>query len=230
MHTQLMNPQPFMKRQASASRPKDWTWGYARREIRRLREQLALARHEATHDPLTGLANRAGLSEYIGQYGKAAVALLDLDAFKPINDRFGHQVGDAVLIEVASRLRHQLEEQGCVARLGGDEFAVALSSATDLEWVLSKVAHRIATPITIGARVVSVGVSIGAAQWDGGVSRDTLSAALHRADMAMYCAKGDRARVALYDADRDGGLHVLPSDTTRVRDARPSSPLLRQVA
>ena len=220
----------FRRRQVRSSWSKDWTWGRVRQEIRLLRGQLALARHAATHDPLTGLANRAGLSEYIGQRGPAAIALLDLDAFKPINDCFGHQVGDAVLVEIARRLQRKLERQGCVARLGGDEFAIALGSAADLEQVLSEVAAVVAAPIAVDGHAVSVGVSVGVTELEGATGRDGLSAALHRADMAMYRAKGSRARVAIYDPDRDSSADTACGDIARVRDSRPASPLLRQVA
>lgn len=88
-------------------------------------------RHLAGHDPLTGLVNRHGLNEVLARYsGQAidpvALICIDLDRFKPVNDRYGHAAGDAVLVEVAARLRQATPDRALIARLGGDEFLVAV--------------------------------------------------------------------------------------------------------
>jgi len=163
----------------------------------------------AKTDALTGLANRTLLNERILEAiagseasGKApAVLVLDLDSFKPINDTLGHSAGDAVLIEVAQRVRSAVRHGDTVARLGGDEFAVLVTEATP-EKIL-QVAHRIAEElqdsIQLGTETVwamaSIGVCIGAPGY-------TAEALLRDADIAMYQAKADgRNKVRLFHPD-----------------------------
>ena len=156
--------------------------------LTRLEEEL---RHQANHDALTGLANRAMLNEVLKQStGRdRAVLLIDLDDFKIINDSLGHKAGDDVLIEVANRLRTAVREQDLVARLGGDEFAIVLRSGASRERAL-EVAERIsanmAPPMDILGRQVHIHASVGVAAAAAGVALEEL---LRSADVAMYQAK-----------------------------------------
>ncbi|HEX5087490.1 MAG TPA: EAL domain-containing protein [Nocardioides sp.] len=152
--------------------------------------------HYARHDPLTDLPNRGILLDrvahalHLARRRKVRVALLfiDLDGFKPVNDRFGHAAGDAVLVDVAQRLTASVRESDTVARLGGDEFAILLEDVRDNE--VDAAAERILAAIRSGAVVaghqVPLGVSIGVAFGDTGRSAEHL---LRNADMAMYQAK-----------------------------------------
>ena len=164
-------------------------------ENRRLASQLA---HQASHDHLTGLPNRhlfeellretLALSKRSGR--RAAVAFVDLDRFKFINDTFGHAAGDDVLKEAARRLSAAIRASDFVARIGGDEFVVML---TDFDqWqesvlVAAKMLRVFARPFTVGGNEVSLSASMGIAVFpDDGDDGMTL---LKRADIAMYQAK-----------------------------------------
>lgn len=178
-----------------------------------VRHELAAARHAATHDPLTGLLNRAGLAAAWPQLAarSSAVLLLDLDGFKPVNDRHGHAVGDQVLTEVATRLRYQVP--GVVARLGGDEFA-AVTDADPCQ-VGRRVAAAVARPVTLpDGMTVAVTSSVGVVVDHGG----DLGAALACADAAMYRAKHTGQTLAVYDPRRDDRPTRQPRPQVRVRD------------
>ena len=153
--------------------------------------------HYARHDPLTDLPNRGILLDrvahalHLARRRGVRVALLfvDLDEFKPVNGRFGHAAGDAVLVEVARRVAASTRESDTVARLGGDEFAVLLEDVTVGEVV--EISERILASLTKGVEVdghhVPLGASIGIAYGDGTESGESL---LRQADLAMYEAKG----------------------------------------
>ncbi len=160
-------------------------------------------------DPLTGLGNRneleraweVMLSRTAAHDPGIVLLLLDLDGFKPINDRHGHETGDRILKEVAKRLQDNIRETDAVVRLGGDEFVVLVDDMArddELAIVVSKIRAAIARPFAVGSLDLSVGVSIGAAHYPG--DGMTLKELLHRADIAMY---GDKAR-SRDDAPRDG--------------------------
>lgn len=160
-------------------------------EHRRLAERL---KHQALHDGLTGLANRAAFvadgAELIrasAQAGGGAVIFCDLDGFKAVNDRFGHAVGDAVLIAVAGRFQRVLPPGAIMARVGGDEFAIAIPGDLALAKATgAALRRRLATPIEALGVVVGLGVSIGIATTAESSSFNVL---LQRADDAMYGAK-----------------------------------------
>ena len=154
--------------------------------------------HQATHDTLTGLANRSLLNDRIAQAialarrsrRQVAVALLDLDHFKHINDAYGHSAGDALLKEIALRLRQCVRETDTVARLGGDEFVVVLTDLArteDAEQVAQKMVEALAAPIRIDARELYVGASIGLALYPRDGEHGEIL--LRNADMAMYRVK-----------------------------------------
>lgn len=155
--------------------------------------------HQASHDSLTGLPNRAffegrlirALRNAHKLNERVAVLFLDSDRFKNINDSFGHAAGDAVLVAVANRVRAQLREEDLVARLGGDEFAVLLTplhKTEDAERIADKILASMDTPIALpGDSSVVTSLSIGIAVYpDHGATPGTL---LDAADAAMYQAK-----------------------------------------
>jgi diguanylate cyclase (GGDEF)-like protein len=157
-------------------------------------------RELANTDPLTGLLNRRALdvrlAEEIAGAGADtvfAVALLDLDGFKPVNDRYGHATGDILLCEVADRLRRASGDQAVVARLGGDEFAI-LAPAGSAIAASAMANHMLAALVPqhrIGGHDIRIGASIGVARWpaDG----ETADALFETADRALYAAKAEGA-------------------------------------
>ena len=163
-------------------------------ERKRLEAQLE---HQAFHDPLTGLANRALFRDRVGQAlavtqrsgACPTVLFLDLDDFKAVNDSLGHAEGDRLLTTVAARLLNATRGCDTVARLGGDEFAVLLGStsdAADAVVVAERIVGAVARPVALAAREVRVGASVGVATADAGEGTDEL---LRNADLAMYRAK-----------------------------------------
>jgi diguanylate cyclase (GGDEF)-like protein len=160
-----------------------------------LEEEL---RHQAFHDALTNLANRALFSDRVdhalGRRGRAgadlAVLLLDLDGFKTVNDSLGHTVGDALLVGVAERLQSVLRIGDTAARLGGDEFAVLLEDLEAEEQAI-EIAQRllveVAAPFSLGGKEIFVNASIGITL--GGDHGETADELLRNADAAMYRAK-----------------------------------------
>ena len=159
----------------------------------------------ANTDTLTGLINRRffmeRLREVLSSPGRerqpAALLYLDLDDFKPINDRMGHEAGDLVLQVVAGRIRHLLREGDTAARLGGDEFALLLmkdgSHHLDPDMVARRVEEQLSMPMTVKNQVVSVGCSVGVVSLSPG---DDPEEVLNRADQNMYRAKNERRGTA----------------------------------
>jgi len=154
--------------------------------------------HRAFHDGLTDLANRAlfgqRMSEAVAQGGRqrrlVAALFVDLDGFKAVNDAYGHEAGDQVLVTVAERLRGCVRPGDTAARLGGDEFGLLVMDLTDAE-VAEQAAERVlaalSEPILLGEREVRIGASVGLAVADAAeLDADTL---LRNADLAMYVAK-----------------------------------------
>jgi len=168
--------------------------------IQDVTEQVAvqkMIRHLAYHDTLTGLANRVMLDEQLRMAMSAAdrhgdtvgVVFLDLDAFKPVNDTFGHSAGDFVLKTVAERLLRCVREYDTVARVGGDEFVVLfprLRSHEELALLGNKIGDCIGEPIDLDGRAVSIAASVGLATYLQGEAPDEL---ISRADHAMYRAR-----------------------------------------
>jgi diguanylate cyclase (GGDEF)-like protein len=164
------------------------------------------ADHDRLHDELTGLPNRTlfrqcaqeAIRRAHRQGEPGALMVLDLNAFKPVNDELGHAAGDALLREIAGRLRASVRGADTVARLGGDEFGILLAggvSRAAAREAAYGIADRIARPVDLGGAEHRVGASIGIVRYpeDG----DDLETLLERADRAMYAAKRDReAQVA----------------------------------
>lgn len=170
-------------------------------QMQELERSRAALREEATHDPLTGLANRRLFYDRLQQAirhahrfgGKVGILYVDMDRFKDINDRHGHHVGDAVLTEVAQRLTSGIRDSDSAARLGGDEFAVLLDGIQGREDCLTA-AHKIEQALNADSSFfgfdVDIAASIGAALYpDDGEDEDAL---IRAADAAMYQVKSGR--------------------------------------
>jgi diguanylate cyclase (GGDEF)-like protein len=159
-------------------------------EQRRQRE----LRRQALTDPLTGVGNRSALRRRLdAATGPVTVAFFDLDAFKPVNDTYGHHTGDGVLRVVAERIAASVRVGDAVVRMGGDEFAVVLADGTTPSGVVGCVRRVVAAverPIALpGGETVAVGVSVGVATGEP-------SEVVHRADAELYRAKRRRRCVA----------------------------------
>lgn len=154
-------------------------------------------RHLALHDNLTGLPNRILLTDRIEQAmkninergGCFALMFMDLDGFKPVNDAFGHHIGDLLLREVASRLRGNLHRQDTLARIGGDEFVllIELEGPEDAMNVAARQVNLITQPFEIGDRLLQISMSIGISLYPG--NGRTQHELLVNADAAMYHTK-----------------------------------------
>jgi diguanylate cyclase (GGDEF)-like protein len=167
-------------------------------------------KHLAHHDVLTALPNRTLYMDRLGQQIRVAkrenkelaVLFVDLDRFKPVNDRYGHNVGDLVLKEVADRLADSVRSADTVARIGGDEFTVivgAMEHADDARVVAEKIRDEVCRPIEVQGVAHQLGASIGVSLFpQDGEDADALTS---RADMAMYAAKtSGRNTICYYEA------------------------------
>ncbi|MCP3446333.1 EAL domain-containing protein [Bradyrhizobium sp. CCGUVB14] len=174
----------------------------ARAEIARL----------AYHDILTGLPNRAQLRHLITTAidacptgGHVALAFLDVDHFKDVNDTLGHAAGDELLIRLAQRLREQIGPEDMLGRLGGDEFVVLLPNrnAESAERVAAGITEALASPLRLGSKLMPMSASIGISLYpDHATDIDTL---MQQADAAMYMAKqAGRSTHRMFSADMNG--------------------------
>ena len=160
----------------------------------------AQLRHQAFHDSLTNLANRALFTDRVDHAlerrpnaNSLALLLIDLDGFKTINDSLGHVVGDELLVKVAERLRLAVRPSDTVARLGGDEFAVLieeLQSPSASALAAERILGALSTPILVSGNELTIGASIGIAIAAEGASSSP-GLLLRNADVAMYRAKAD---------------------------------------
>jgi len=200
----------------------------ARKELARLKSSEDQLYAQAHHDSLTGLPNQRLLADRMHQVlshahrmeTRAAILFLDLDRFKNVNDSLGHAMGDALLCEVARRLRALVREGDTVARLGGDEFVILLPEYRhddDARHVAEKIIAELARPITVGGQSVSVGVSIGIAQYPD----DAL-------DSASWLACADRAMYAAKDGGRNTYQFADPLQNARARERLSIETGLRQ--
>jgi diguanylate cyclase (GGDEF)-like protein len=164
----------------------------------RERDSAAALKHQAFHDPLTDLANRAlfvnrveHAIEFSRRHGHGvAVLFVDLDDFKTINDSLGHPAGDELLVGVAGRLREVLRSADTAARLGGDEFGILLEGVNDRAGAVrtaERILEALDKPFRLVAKEVFIHASIGIALWDG--EDKSVDALLRNADVAMYFAK-----------------------------------------
>ncbi len=170
----------------------------------------AKLQHDALHDPLTGLPNRALFLDRLklafsrrarSRNQNCGLLFLDLDRFKEVNDTMGHAVGDALLVAVAERMRGALRPQDTAARLGGDEFAVLVENiltSTDIEHMALRVLHAMQQEFQIDGRSVPVGASIGVAI--AGPDHVAPELLIRDADFAMYRAKqAGGGRIEIFD-------------------------------
>lgn len=162
---------------------------------KRLERQLA---YQATHDPLTGVANRSALLEqlddtlaYARRHGIPVwVGFLDLDHFKQVNDRFGHRAGDRLLETITTRLRTLLRQDDIIGRYGGDEFILVMRGGADdmlSPTLLDRVMAAVCQPVDVEGYSLGVTCSLGIASYPE--DADSAQALLERADAAMYRAK-----------------------------------------
>ncbi len=183
----------------------------AAHDITERKEWEEALEHQALHDALTDLPNRTLLHDRLRQAILAshrdslplALAVMDLDRFKEVNDALGHAAGDLLLQEVGMRLRRVLRAADTVARLGGDEFAVLLPTATAEGATLAaaKLLHALEQPFMIEGQSLVVGASVGIALCpEHGDDAETL---LRRADVAMYVAKRTGTGCAIYTLEHD---------------------------
>ena len=196
-------------------------------DITKMVEQQEKLERMAHYDALTGLPNRSLLADRLAQAmalarrtGKRlAVCYLDLDGFKPVNDRFGHAAGDQLLIQVADRLKSLLRDSDSVARLGGDEFVVLLNGIDDAlacEHALERLSEGLKDSyIVSGSETAAVSASIGVTLYPmDDVDADTL---LRHADHAMYFAKEQgRGRYHLFDAEQNRQMQAHRQTVSRI--------------
>ncbi len=198
-------------------------------DITELKESQLKLEHLAYHDALTGLPNRVLLGDRIQQAiasvkrrnGLLAICFLDLDDFKPINDTYGHQSGDRLLIEVTKRLKDSVRETDTVARIGGDEFALLLcelESPQEASDILTRLQQRVALPYKFDHISATISASIGYTLLPGDdTDPDSL---LRHADQAMYIAKHEgRNRLHLFDVEQDLRIRHKRENLTRIKKA-----------
>ncbi len=187
--------------------------------------------HQATHDPLTGLPNRALFMDRLGMAltrdehsdRVPGVLFVDLDHFKSVNDSRGHAAGDEVLVTTAERLRRSVRAGDTVARFGGDEFTVLCEGIDEVEAraVAERIRDTVSSPITLADGEVTVGVSVGVARVD--TLDTTAESLLQRADAAMYAAKQQgRDRILIDRADEPMPIPPPAPADRRASDAVPS--------
>ncbi|MFA6121391.1 MAG: EAL domain-containing protein [Sideroxydans sp.] len=182
-------------------------------DITERKEHEKQLQHIAHFDALTGVPNRVLLADRLSQslarakrdHGLMAVCYLDLDGFKPVNDNYGHDVGDKVLVEITRRIKEAIREDDTVARLGGDEFVVLLvgmQAPEECAGSLNRLLDVIHQPIEIQGQSIRISASIGVALYpEDDHDPDTL---LRHADQAMYVAKqSGKNRYHLFDPAND---------------------------
>lgn len=190
----------------------------AQRTTRDLQQRLAEAVRAAHTDPLTGMANRAGLYKALEQQRESArpgdhvaVILLDLDGLKQTNDMYGHDFGDSVIVEVAQRIERVAGHAACTARLGGDEFVVLMhteanstKAVRDAELLAERMCARIARSELVSGMPIRCTASAGVAAMPAHRMHQLLTAA----DKAMYRAKSSRAGTYRYRPANDASARI----------------------
>ena len=180
-----------------------------------LLEHQAQLNFLANHDPLTGLNNRrffhSRLKHALARTRRLkthlAILFIDLDAFKPVNDRFGHETGDGLLRIVAERLSANVREQDTLARFGGDEFALIVEDMEDAQvagQIAEKLLRAMVAPFDLSGHQLTIGASVGISVFPSlaPIEGDDAETLIHRADQAMYRAKQQGGNgFCLYDGD-----------------------------
>ena len=194
---------------------------------RRVTGQAHALEHQALHDELTSLPNRALFQDYLQQAIKFAnrtssgfaILLMDLDRFKEVNDTLGHNAGDLLLVEVGRRLKQVVRSEDLVARLGGDEYVVVMKnlSEPDVERVAEKIRKVLEQPFRLGVDLVDVSASLGIACFPThGKDAVTLT---RRADMAMYAAKQEHSGFAMYSETQEQSSRATLTLRSELRHA-----------
>jgi diguanylate cyclase (GGDEF)-like protein/PAS domain S-box-containing protein len=188
------------------------------KDITQRREEEALQRWEAEHDPLTGLLNRRGferrLGEAFAEYQKtstpSALLLFDLDHFKPINDEGGHALGDEMLRRIAQVVAWEVRRSDHVARQGGDEFGVLLPSCTlPQAQTIAESLRTAVNEITVTHQGKEYGVTLSLGVTSFIETDQTVDAALSRADAASYEAKAHGRNAVVVNVPDEGGMRAL---------------------
>ncbi|GAA0559855.1 bifunctional diguanylate cyclase/phosphodiesterase [Paractinoplanes ferrugineus] len=179
--------------------------------------------HQATHDSLTGVANRAHVEQRLRALldgpDEFHVILLDLDDFKVVNDRLGHQIGDRLIVETSRRLTGLIGARGMVGRLGGDEFALILPGSDDPTDLLGVLVVEVGRPADLAGNLTSTGVSAGVTVRQAG---DDPTELLRRADVAMYAAKAaGGSRWQWFDPAMDHAADEAARMAAELRQALP---------
>ena len=199
-------------------------------EITALKEQQRHLEHIAHFDSLTQLPNRALLADRLHQAlarasrtaSLIAVAYIDLDGFKTINDSYGHEAGDRLLVQLATRMKESLREGDTLSRLGGDEFAAVLPDLQDAAAsvpILERLLTGAAQPVRIEDRDLYVSASIGVSYYPQAEELDA-DQLLRQADQAMYQAKqAGKNRYYVFDAEHNRALRSRRENMDRIRDA-----------
>jgi diguanylate cyclase (GGDEF)-like protein/PAS domain S-box-containing protein len=198
-------------------------------DITPMKEHQDQLEHIARYDRLTNLPNRSLLADRLSQAmlqcsrhkQSLAVVFLDLDGFKEVNDGYGHDVGDELLIALSLRMKEALREGDTIARIGGDEFVAVLADLVkveDCEPVLERLLLSASEPVTIGDMVLNISASIGVTLYpQDSVDADML---LRHADQAMYVAKGSgKNRYHLFDTAQDEAVKVQHESLKAIRTA-----------
>ena len=205
-------------------------WVATFEDVTERRRNEARIIHMARHDGLTDLPNRTRLREIGAELIAAlrtdaeaplAVLMLDLDRFKPVNDSFGHAVGDALLRAVAERLRGHVRGHDVVARLGGDEFAVLsrVEDAAGAAVLAERLIETVAAPYALDGITVEIGMSVGIALAEGDIRHD-IERLLKEADLALYEAKTEgRGTVRLFEPQMDETLRERLGLERELREA-----------
>jgi diguanylate cyclase (GGDEF)-like protein len=199
-------------------------------DITSIKQHEQQLEHIAHYDALTSLPNRVLLADRLSQAiaqaqrrsQRLAVAFLDLDGFKAINDNYGHEAGDQLLMAVATRMKQALREGDTLARLGGDEFVAVLLDLTDIEAsvpMLTRLLAAAAQPVHVGDLILQVSASLGVTFYPQAkdLEADQL---LRQADQAMYQAKlAGKNRYHVFDALQDSSIRGHHESLDRIRDA-----------
>jgi len=181
------------------------------RDISERKEQQEKLEHQATHDPLTQLPNRAAVNSYLqsllgggSRAQRVAVLMLDLCRFKEVNDTLGHDVGDEVLKVVAQRFSHSLTDRAFIGRVGGDEFVVVVPEVSvrlAVEQLTQNLVECLKTPIQVRGVALEVGLTVGIAFYPDHAGQAV--ELLRHADIAMYAAKRRGNSYEFYSRDDD---------------------------
>jgi len=197
-------------------------------DISAIKTHQSQLEHIAHFDALTNLPNRVLLADRLQQAmaqvlrrgRQLAVAYLDLDSFKTINDRHGHEVGDQVLVILAQRMKEALREEDTLARLGGDEFVVVLIDLVDTAAclpMLTRLLGAVAQPVQVGELTVQVSASLGVSFCPQAQDIDA-DQLLRQADQAMYQAKvAGKNRYHVFDAEKDSSIRGHHESLERIR-------------